>query len=113
MFSTQVRGDFAELFETGFEGFDDFLGENVGVGQIVGFFQAFVSQPEDVEAGFAVDANSSCEIQLRLLHCASPIRNCTLTPRYSFKSRQLRKGPNYLTNKATPVKTAKINRQVT
>ena len=37
---------------------DDFLGENVEIGKIVGFFQAFVSEPEDVEAGFvAVDVS--------------------------------------------------------
>jgi len=38
------------LFEGGFEVFDDFLGENVGVGQIVGVFEAFISEPQDVEA---------------------------------------------------------------
>ena len=31
---------------------DDFLSENVGIGKVVGFFEAFVSEPEDVEAGF-------------------------------------------------------------
>jgi hypothetical protein len=30
---------------------DDFLGENTGIGEIVGF-EAFVSEPEDIEAGF-------------------------------------------------------------
>jgi hypothetical protein len=41
---------------SGFEVFDDLLGEDIGVGKIVGFFQAFVPEPEDVEAGFvAVD----------------------------------------------------------
>jgi len=39
------------LFKCGFEIFDDFLGENVGIREIVGFFQAFISEPEDVEAG--------------------------------------------------------------
>jgi hypothetical protein len=29
---------------------DDFLGENVGIGKIVGFFQAFISGPENVKA---------------------------------------------------------------
>jgi hypothetical protein len=44
------------LFERGFEVVDDFLGENVGIGKIVGVFEAFISEPEDVEAGFvAVD----------------------------------------------------------
>jgi len=38
----------------GQEVIDDFLGENVRVGEIVGVFEAFVSEPEDVEAGFAV-----------------------------------------------------------
>ena len=40
------------MFESRFEVFDDFLGENIGIGEIVGLFQAFVSEPEDVEAGF-------------------------------------------------------------
>jgi len=40
------------LFEGGFEVFDDFLGQNIGVREIVGFFETFVSEPEDVEAGF-------------------------------------------------------------
>jgi len=42
------------LFERGFAVFDDFLREHVGVGKIVGVFEAFVSEPEDVEAGFVV-----------------------------------------------------------
>jgi len=29
-----------------------FLGENNGIEEIVGFFKAFVSEPEDIEAGF-------------------------------------------------------------
>ena len=37
MFSTQVRGDFADLVEAGFEVFDDFLGEN-RIREIVGIF---------------------------------------------------------------------------
>jgi hypothetical protein len=36
------------LFQGGFEIFNDFLSENVGIGKIVGFFQAFVSEPEDI-----------------------------------------------------------------
>jgi len=44
------------LFEGGFEIFDDFLGEDIRIGEIVGFFEAIVSEPEDVEAGLvAVD----------------------------------------------------------
>jgi len=55
-FSTQVTRDFTELFEGGFEVFDDFLSEDIGIGEIVEFFEALVSEPEDVETGFvAVD----------------------------------------------------------
>jgi hypothetical protein len=43
-------GDFTELFEGGFEVVDDFLGENIRIGEIVGFFEALVSEPENVEA---------------------------------------------------------------
>ena len=46
--------DCAELFEGGFEIIDDFLGKNVGIGKIVGIFEAFVSEPEDIEADFVV-----------------------------------------------------------
>jgi hypothetical protein len=38
------------LFEGSFEIFDDFLGEHVGIGRVIGLFEAFVSEPEDVEA---------------------------------------------------------------
>jgi hypothetical protein len=41
---------FAELFEGGFETLNDFLA-HVGIGEIVGFFEAFVSEPEHIEAG--------------------------------------------------------------
>jgi hypothetical protein len=29
---------------------DDFLGEYIGIGKVVGVFKAFISKPEDVEA---------------------------------------------------------------
>lgn len=52
----QISDDFAELFEGGFEVFDGFLREDVRIGKIVGLFEAFVSEPGDVQAGFiAVD----------------------------------------------------------
>ena len=38
----------AELFEGGFELIDYFLGENVEIGKVVGLFEPFVSEPEDV-----------------------------------------------------------------
>jgi hypothetical protein len=47
-------GDLAELLEGGFEVVDDFLGENVGIGKIVGVFEAFVSKPENAEPRFVV-----------------------------------------------------------
>ena len=45
-------GDFTELFEGGFEVLDDFLGENLRIREVVGFFEALVPEPENVEAGF-------------------------------------------------------------
>jgi hypothetical protein len=42
----RVRGDFAGLFEGGFEIFDDLLRENVGIGEIVGFLEAFGADPK-------------------------------------------------------------------
>jgi hypothetical protein len=47
-FPAQVVSDLAELFEGGFQIFDDFLGEDVGIREVVGFFEAFVSEPEDI-----------------------------------------------------------------
>jgi len=41
----------ADLFAGGFEVIDDFLSKHVGVGEVVGLFEAFVSATEDVEAG--------------------------------------------------------------
>jgi len=59
--SPQAVRDFAELFEGGFEIFHDFLGDNVGIGKVVGSSAAFISDPEDVEADFvAIDATNSC-----------------------------------------------------
>jgi len=38
------------LFEGGFEVFDDFLSKHVRIGKAVGFFEASVSETENVEA---------------------------------------------------------------
>ncbi|HET8564011.1 MAG TPA: hypothetical protein VFM35_09085, partial [Candidatus Binatia bacterium] len=43
-FPIQIRGDFAELFEGGFEIFDDFLSENIGIAKVIGFFEVLVSE---------------------------------------------------------------------
>ncbi|MFO8049846.1 MAG: hypothetical protein R6U29_12490 [Desulfosudaceae bacterium] len=48
----QILSDLAELSERGLKVVDDFPGKDAGVGKVVGFFQAFVFEPEDVEAGF-------------------------------------------------------------
>ena len=40
----------AELFPGRFEVFDDLLGKNAGIGEIVGLFQALVPEPENFEA---------------------------------------------------------------
>jgi hypothetical protein len=42
------------VFVADVEVFNDFLGERVRVGKIVGVFEAFVSGRENVEAGFVV-----------------------------------------------------------
>ena len=38
------------MFQGGLQVIDDLLGENVGIGEIVGVFEAFVSEPEDTQA---------------------------------------------------------------
>jgi len=44
------------LFEGGFEIFDDVVGENIGIREVVTFFEAFVTEPEDVETSLvAID----------------------------------------------------------
>jgi len=45
---------FHGIIEGGFEVFDDFLSQHVGIVKIVEFFQAFVSEPEDITAGFVL-----------------------------------------------------------
>ena len=54
----------ADLFEGGFEILADFLSENVGIGQTIGFFAAFVPEPETVRAGIVAtdseDQKSVC-----------------------------------------------------
>ena len=41
--SPQAVRDFAELFEGGFEVFDDFLHERVGLGKVAGVFATFLT----------------------------------------------------------------------
>jgi hypothetical protein len=45
------------LLEDGCEIFDNFLGENFPVAEIVGFFEAFVYESADVEPGFVAAEN--------------------------------------------------------
>jgi hypothetical protein len=49
----------ADLFESGFEVFNDFLSETVRAEKVVGLFEAIVSATEDVEAGFIAVMSSS------------------------------------------------------
>jgi len=65
-----------KLFEGGSEVFDDFLGENIGIGKVVGFFKVFVSEPEDIQAGFVTVDEFSVFV------CAP--RPCEKTPDPSF-----------------------------
>ena len=48
----QLRGDRRELIQGGLQVVGDFLGEHIGFRQVFGIFQAFVSQPKDVEIHF-------------------------------------------------------------
>jgi len=47
----QVLGDRLELLQCSAEVFDDFGGDDGGVGEVVGVLQGIVLEPEDVEAG--------------------------------------------------------------
>ena len=38
------------MFEGGFEVYNNFLGENIRTREVVGFFEALVPEPENVEA---------------------------------------------------------------
>ena len=55
----QVRGDFAALFEAGFEVFADFLGENIGSGRLSESSRLSLTDPEDVEASL-IAVNAFC-----------------------------------------------------
>ena len=48
----QIRCDFGELRKRGLEVFNDFGGDDVGIGEVGAIFEAFVFQPEDVEIEF-------------------------------------------------------------
>ena len=50
--SLQISCDFGELREGGLEIFDNFLSDDVGIGEIRAVFQAFVFEPKDVEVEF-------------------------------------------------------------
>jgi len=49
---SEICGDLTELFEGGFEVFDNFLGEHTGVGEVIRFFEAFASEPANFKVGF-------------------------------------------------------------
>lgn len=62
----------ADLFEGGFEIFDDLLRENVGIGKIVGFCETFLSEPEDVEITKAARPSFLAEPQYAVLKKSLP-----------------------------------------
>ena len=47
----QIPHDLPELLQCRFEVFHDLLGDDVGIGEVVGGFERFVFEPEDIEAG--------------------------------------------------------------
>ena len=47
--AAQVFGDEAELLEGRFQVFDDFGGDDVGIGQVICILQQLMAQPEDVQ----------------------------------------------------------------
>jgi hypothetical protein len=67
-----VYDDSAELFERGFEVFDDFLSKNVGVGEIVRFFEAFVSDQK--VSGPGKEPDSLLKLGFCAEACRLPIR---------------------------------------
>lgn len=48
----EIGCDQTELFESIFEVFHNVLGDDVGTGKVIGGFEGFVFEPEDVKAGF-------------------------------------------------------------
>jgi len=55
----QLAHHLAELFEGGSEVIGDSFRETIGIREIVRFLQVFVSEPEDIEAGFIAVMSSS------------------------------------------------------
>ncbi|MBI2349924.1 MAG: hypothetical protein HYV00_00295 [Deltaproteobacteria bacterium] len=70
---TKIHRDRAELFEGGFEVFDDFLGQDVGIGKVVGFFDAFIFEPEDVEAGLVTGDEFLVVVSAALVKDSRPL----------------------------------------
>ena len=48
----QIPHDLPELLQRRFQVFHDLLGDDIGIGEVVGGFEGVVLEPEDVEAGF-------------------------------------------------------------
>jgi len=48
----QICCDFGELGKGGLEVFDNFSGDDVGIGKVGAVFKAFVFEPKDVEIEF-------------------------------------------------------------
>jgi hypothetical protein len=96
---TYVRRDFAELFEGGFEVFDDLLGEDIGVGKILGFFQAFVPEARRCRGWlFAVMSSSQFTSPLRSPTC----KNAGFRPEVTiYRPSSIRPAPGRYLNAGT------------
>ena len=80
-------------------GFDNFLSENVGITEVVGFFEAFISEPEDVEAGLvAVMSSSQFTSPLRSPTC----KNAGFRPEVTiYRPSSIRPAPGRYLNAGT------------
>ena len=68
----QISGDGGELRESGFQIFDDFLRDDIGIGKVRAVFEAFVLQPKDVEVELESPASliAALRVALRWLFVA-------------------------------------------
>ena len=65
----QIRRDFGELGERSLEVFDNFLRDNVGIGEIGAIFERLVLQPENVEVELESPAVARASVTGRAIKC--------------------------------------------
>ena len=61
-----IRGNLGELGEGGLKVFDNFLSNDVGVGEVGAVFEAFVFEPEDVEVELESPASRTATLRVAL-----------------------------------------------